>query len=78
MDSTENSANFELCFIYFYEQYAWFTADLRGWAKENTKKRKKEWRKFDRQLLQFFDLEIPILEAFIETFFFLQEKFASL
>ena len=25
MDSIENSANFELCFIYFYEQYAWFT-----------------------------------------------------
>ena len=26
MDSIKNSANFELSFIYFYEQYAWFTA----------------------------------------------------
>ena len=25
MDSIKNSANFELCFIYFYEKYAWFT-----------------------------------------------------
>ena len=25
MDSIKNSANFGLCFIYFYEQYAWFT-----------------------------------------------------
>ena len=24
MDSIKNSANFELSFIYFYEQYAWF------------------------------------------------------
>ena len=26
MDSIKNSANFELSFIYFCEQYAWFTA----------------------------------------------------
>ena len=26
MDSIENSAKFELCFINFYEQFAWFTA----------------------------------------------------
>ena len=25
MDSIKNSANFELCFIWFYEQYAWVT-----------------------------------------------------
>ena len=25
MDSIKNSANFELCFIFFYEHYAWVT-----------------------------------------------------
>ena len=28
MDSIKNSANFELSFIYFCEQYAWFTIAL--------------------------------------------------
>ena len=35
MDSSKNSANFELCFIFFYEHYAWvteggFSLDLRS------------------------------------------------
>ena len=29
MDSIKNSANFELSFIYFCEQYAWFNRTLK-------------------------------------------------
>ena len=28
MDSNKNSANFELCFIFFYEHYAWVTTGV--------------------------------------------------
>ena len=28
MNSIKNSANFKLCFIFFYEHYAWFTYAL--------------------------------------------------
>ena len=34
MDSIKNSANFELCFIFFYEHYAWVTLDPLGVPKK--------------------------------------------